>query len=52
MPIQLLNMYVEYLEGNSLRPEDLVAPIRAHAAELGVTASAVLTKLQSTYRFL
>ncbi len=52
MPITLLNLYVEFIEGSTLRHQDLVEPIRAHAATLGVSASVVLTNLQSMYFYL
>jgi len=52
MPASLLKLYIEFIEGSSLRHQDLVAPIRAHAAALGVASSVVLTNLQNMYRHL
>ena len=48
--INLFLMYQEFMESNSLRHEDLIAPIRAYALASGQRAMDVLHILQSMYQ--
>lgn len=46
---QLFNLYVSFMEGNELRHEDLINPIKSFALQTQSSPSTVLRVLQSMY---
>lgn len=47
--LQLLDLYVAFMESNALRHQELVTPIMEYAKSIGTTASAVLEDLKDLY---
>lgn len=45
----LLNLYISFIEGEELRHEDLINPIKAFALQTGSSPSAVLKTIQYMY---